>query len=181
MILAADLPMLHRLIRLDPIAGRLFWRQRSPEDFPNNTRVAAWNAQFAGKEALTADNGKGYRHGNVLGRTMKAHHVVWALANGSWPEDHIDHINGDRSDNRPANLRVVSNAENQRNKRLQCNNKSGTPGVLWMKRNRKWAASISVNGGRVHLGLFDERRDAVFARQEAERENAYHANHGRRA
>jgi hypothetical protein len=67
----------------------------------------------------------------------------------------VDHINGDGLDNRRANLRVCTNAENGRNQRLSKNNKSGYKGVSWFKRDKKWRSKIKHEGKSRCIGLFD--------------------------
>jgi len=91
----------------------------------------------------------------------------------------MDHINGDRRDNRLSNLRVVTNSENRKNSKLQVNNTSGVPGVAWDKGRGKWAAYIKVNSKRVALGRFSCFWRAVIARRNAEVYFGFHINHGK--
>ncbi len=99
----------------------------------------------------------GYRTIQVLGRSYRAHRLAWLYVYGEWPSAYIDHINGNRSDNRIANLRDVPrnvNAQNQR--RPQKNNKCGLLGVSWHSQARKWVAQIQrPSGGKKCLGLFE--------------------------
>ena len=67
----------------------------------------------------------------------------------------VDHINGDRSDNRRSNLRTCIHAQNMKNSKLRADNASGFKGVCYNKRNRKWVAQIQANGIKKHLGLFE--------------------------
>lgn len=108
-----------------------------------------------------------------------AHRLAWLHFHGEWPSDHIDHINGDGTDNRISNLRDVTLAENARNLRRPTHNTSGVSGVAWRKAKGKWRAIIGVGGTQVALGHFDTIIDAVAARRAAERAYGFHPNHGR--
>lgn len=107
------------------------------------------------------------------------HRVVYALVHGSWPEQFIDHENGDTLDNRIENLRDVSNRENTLNRKLHKSNTSGTSGVNWNNTVNKWAASIKVNYKNIHLGVFTYIEDAIAARKDAEIKHGFHVNHGK--
>ncbi len=106
------------------------------------------------------------------------HRLAWLYVHGDFPTDTVDHINGDGTDNRIENLRVVSLAENQKNKRRYKNSTSGTTGVNWFAPSRKWRAIIQANGMRKHLGYFEDINDAINARKQAEKEYGFHENHG---
>ena len=100
-----------------------------------------------------------------------ASRLAWLYVHGEWPTGQVDHINGDRCDNRIGNLRVLSNAENKQNQSAAyANNKSA--GVLGVSRasNGRWRARIMVDGRSRSLGTFatrDEAADAyVAAKQE---------------
>jgi hypothetical protein len=107
----------------------------------------------SGDESGGLDN-KGYRRVRVLGERYGAHRLIWLYVHGVWPKEHIDHINGDRADNRLENLREATFSENMRNRKVQTNNKSGFKGVSFSKKNCKWEAHIKVNRKITHLGLF---------------------------
>jgi len=78
-----------------------------------------------------------------------------------------DHINMDGLDNRRANLRIATVAENLHNRGKQKNNTSGYKGVFWEKKDKKWRARIKVDGERMHLGLFHDPADAARAYDKA--------------
>lgn len=82
----------------------------------------------------------------------------------------VDHRNGDRRDNRRANLRLADRYQNAQNRRLHANNTSGYPGVT--KQGHKWTARISAYGRRIGLGSFDTPEAAYVAYCEAAQ--AYH-------
>lgn len=80
----------------------------------------------------------------------------------------VDHINHDPSDNRKCNLRLVTVTQNQLNRAIPINNKSGVPGVRWESKPGKWSAHIKDQGKNRSLGHFDSFDDAVAAREDAE-------------
>jgi hypothetical protein len=161
---------LRQLLRHDPESGQLFWLPREGEK--------QFNGRFAGREALTAICNSGYRIGLISYQNFKAHRVIWALHYGEWPTGHIDHINGNPSDNRIANLRVVTTQENGRNSKRSVRNKSGITGVYQFA--GKWRAVI-FNQRSIHLGTFATLEEAAAARKAAEVSFGYHPNHGREA
>ena len=173
--------LLRKLFRYDPETGKLFWRVRAADLFAdgNQGRCAAWNTRYAGKEAFTSCDGKGYMGGRIFNRAALAHRVIWTIEMGAWPEDQIDHINGVRNDNRIVNLRAVTSTENNRNARLSARSKSGVLGVWWNKAANKWRAGIRSGGKDVHLGTFTCFDSAVAARRRADIKYGYHENHGR--
>lgn len=75
----------------------------------------------------------------------------------------IDHINGNKLDNRKSNLRVCLNEENIRNRNTYSNNSSGFKGVHWHVKDKKWHARIRINGKGIHLGVFDDPKVAYDA------------------
>lgn len=113
-------------------------------------------------------NDSGYLAFRLSGRICFAHRVAWLLYYGSWPTGFVDHINGDRADNRIANLRLSSpsiNAQNQRGPHKD--SKSGLLGVCWDKRSRRWKAQITFtqNGARktTTVGRFQTKEEAHAA------------------
>jgi len=121
----------------------------------------------------------GYHKIMVDRSSYRAHRLIWLYAHGEWPSHQIDHINGDRSDNRLENLRCVTNTENCKNQMKKSNNTSGVVGVSWRKREGTWCAYITINGVQTGLGYYDNLFDAVCARKSAEIRYKYHENHGR--
>lgn len=80
----------------------------------------------------------------------------------------VDHINGNKLDNRKSNLRICTMQENNFNNKIYTTNNTGYPGVDWYKKTGKWRARIQVNGKNIHLGLFDNIEDAINVRKQAE-------------
>lgn len=93
----------------------------------------------------------------------------------------VDHINGNPSDNRKENLRIVSHQENTWNQKMRTNNKSGITGIWYDKREERtkhWVAEIKVNGKKIALGSFSTKEEAIQAREFAE--NQYFGDFSRK-
>lgn len=112
---------------------------------------------------ITPKNKAGYVVVYLFGGSYYAHRLAWLYVNGSMPAGQIDHINGDKSDNRIANLRVVSAALNSQNRPAQSNNKTGFKGVSFNTRRTRFHACIRVAGKTIHLGNFVKAEDAAAA------------------
>jgi len=104
----------------------------------------------------------GYVHIMISGKAYKAHRLAWQYYYGEFPDGEIDHINGERGDNRISNLRVCTRAQNGANLRTPKNNSSGYKGVCWNKRAGKWRARISQNDKRKFLGYYDSAEIAAI-------------------
>ena len=162
--------------RLDynPETGIYTWKYRNG----NTKEDKTFNARFAGKEA-GSKNRKGYLMIKIDGNKHHAHKIAYLFMTGKLPENQIDHINGNRSDNRWENLRAATNEENQKNRKIGKSNTSGVMRVNWNKRQNKWCVRINVNKKRINLGVFENFNEAVKVRKEAEVKYGYHENHGR--
>lgn len=117
-------------------------------------------------------NGRGYLQLTVDGYPTLAHRVAWAVAAGQWPKGQIDHLNGDRSDNRLANLRDVDQFTNMQNMRkAPAGSKTGVLGASTHKLTSKFRSVIRVDARQKHLGYFDTPEAAHAAYVAAKREH----------
>lgn len=171
-----DIDYLRKCFEADFDRGLLTWKVRPKEHFPDERAQKIWNTRFSGTTPTCTAHG--YVCLALDYRSNKAHRIIWAMAHGRWPNE-IDHINGEKADNRLTNLREVTHQENQCNRKTDKDNKSGVMGVGWHKVRAKWRADIKVNGKHFHLGYFDNISDAVLARIEGENRYGFHPNHGR--
>lgn len=110
----------------------------------------------------------GYRILKIKSRQHLAHRVAWLLHYGEWPSIgfYVDHINRDKLDNRIANLRLATHAQNRANSKVQT--ASGYKGVYPVPRmQNKWQAQININGKTTNIGFFDTVEEAARAYREA--------------
>lgn len=121
----------------------------------------------------------GYYRIGFKGRLYYAHKVAWFLVYGFQPGKELDHINGNRSDNRIANLRLASRAENTRNVPVKKTSKTGVKGVHRRKESGTFRAHCQVNGITHWLGTFKtlEEAESVVRKFREENHKEFH-NHG---
>jgi hypothetical protein len=110
----------------------------------------------------------GYRAASINSRKFYEHRLAWLYTYGYFPsgeQPFIDHVDGDRTNNRISNLRLCSNINNTQNIKMKPTNTSGFKGVTWHKKAKKWMVCIR-NGelGKVeYLGLFVSEEEASVA------------------
>lgn len=108
-------------------------------------------------------NSLGYVQIKISGKLYHAHRLAWLYVYGYMPEKEIDHINRIRDDNRIANLREATSQLNSLNTSIYKNNTSGSKGIYYNKRAKKWQAQILIDGKREYLGLYDDLKRADIA------------------
>ena len=92
---------------------------------------------------------------------IPVHRIVYERTHGKKPKGfQIDHINGNKLDNRIENLRLATYAENQWNAKTRVDNTSGVKGVCWKKGLNKWYAQIKHNKELLYLGVFKDKKEA---------------------
>jgi len=123
-------------------------------------------------------NTQGYSVVQVGGCLMYHHHIAWALYHKEWPMNEIDHINGNRNDNRIANLRLVTSSQNSFNMRLSIRNTSGIKGVHWDDVRKKWEISIKAGAKRYRKRFADKELAELVA---IELRDKYHKEFARHA
>lgn len=122
---------------------------------------------------------QGYENISIKKKRYLSHRLAWLYIYGYMP-NFIDHINGNRKDNRIKNLRSVNRQENQRNMKLHKSNKSGFCGVCYNSNKNKWRAYIVINNKQKSLGVFKNKEEAIKARMEANILYGFHPNHGKK-
>jgi hypothetical protein len=115
--------------------------------------------KWRGVQCEPFDVGVTHHSGYVVVKAFRqmllAHRVAWALNNGEWPTLFVDHINGDKSDNRAMNLRLVNETQSARN--ASAFGSSGLRGVTLDKVSKKWIARASIDTEYKYLGTFDTK------------------------
>jgi hypothetical protein len=154
-----------QLFDYDPATGALTWKACASKKA----------ATLIGKRAGSV-RGHGYRYVGVDGRDYGEHRIVWLWVHGEWPTKHIDHKNGDGTDNRIANLRLATVSQNHANAALQRNSPSGIKGVR--QRYGRWYVRIAEQ----HIGTFRTKEEAAEAATRAAQQRwGDFANHGTKA
>lgn len=141
------------LLDYDPLTGDFRWKMR---------RGRGLQGMIAGCKHI-----QGYTQINVGGKVRLAHRLAWLVTYGEFPSRDIDHINGDKRDNRIANLRLATRSENMANTTPPRNNTSGFKGVWYFKRTGRWMAGFRKDGKSIHLGYFDTAEEAAEAHRVA--------------
>ena len=140
---------LMEILHYNPETGKFLYRKRM-------------GARALAGATAGSPNSNGYWHIKINGILHKSHRLAWLYIHGEHPIGEVDHINHRKGDNRIANLRVGSKAENISNQiRAQKSSKSGILGVWWSKFHQKWASAIRVNSKHHHLGYFEDKETAA--------------------
>ena len=143
----------------DALTGVFRWRRR-------NEVGAWWNGRYAGTIAGGWDS-KGYRRIAIDDHAHRAHRLAWAWMTGEWPQQEIDHVDGNRANNAWINLRLVSTSQNRANSIKHKDNETGLKGVSRYLHYSLWRARIYVRGNDIALGYFKTPEEAHKAYCEA--------------
>jgi hypothetical protein len=138
-------------------------RLRKVLNYDAHTGVFTWRTKLSRKVVVGREAGtlkpNGYVSIRIDQKAYYAHRLAWCYVYGDWPDEEVDHIDGDKTNNCIANLRQASRKQNMEN-RVQPTGASGYRGVCWLKANQKWRASIVHNGKNIYLGLFNTAEEA---------------------
>lgn len=138
------------VLAYDESTGRLTW-------------VASKSVRVKNGAEAGYVNARGYRAVSIAGRMVQAHRLIFLMQTGSWPAHQIDHINGNRADNRWSNLREATASQNHMNSGRSRNNTSGVRGVTWDADRGKWMARVYHQDKQIKVGRFERLEDAKAA------------------
>lgn len=143
--------LLTELLNYDPLTGVFTWK------------VARSGNVKVGGVAGSLNKQSGYREIWIGERQYVAHRLAWLYMTGEWPEHTVDHEDLDKDNNRWANLRAATQAQQCANRGLKSDNKSGFKGVSWSKESNRWYASIKIKGKSRNLGMYNTPEEASAA------------------
>lgn len=144
-----DAIKLRERLQYDPTTGHWIWL-RSPR------------AGYAGRPAGSLD-AKGYWVIKIDGQSYKASRLAYLYMTGEWPEEEMDHVDTKPWNDVWTNLRPATRLENNQNRQMRNDNRSGAIGVFWNSQRNKWQVQVD----KIHVGLYDSFEEAVAARDSA--------------
>jgi len=151
-----SIDVIREYLQYDMETGWFYWKKPSSDKSKVGSR--------AGRSRSVG----GYRQLTLLWRTMYEHRLAWFYVHGEVPVDRpIDHINGNKWDNRISNLRLATPTENLANIRAKRDNVSGCKNVHWCTTKSRWIAKVKRAGRSIHIGTFRQYDEAVTAAKEA--------------
>lgn len=154
-------------------SGEFVWNKDRPSNhFKNTVAHNVYKTNFAGKVAGHTCKGlnTNYVQIRLFNKLYLAHRLAWFYAYGNWPENGLDHLDGNGTNNALSNLRDIPKDLNGRNSQKKRNNTSGVNGVYLQKQINRWVAEghYTENGvnKKKYLGCFKNIEDAAKARQD---------------
>lgn len=139
---------LHELLAYEPQTGAFTWQFSRPK--------APAGAAAGARQKI------GYTVIRVDGRLYYAHRLAWLHMTGEWPAATVDHIDGDKTNNRWLNLRDVEHVVNCANQH-RAQGSSGMLGAAWSSRTKNWRGIITRGDKQFHLGTFATSAEANAA------------------
>lgn len=167
---------LEKYLSYNPETGKLYWKARTPDMFSREPDCRTWNTKNAGNEAGSLFK-NGYLCISINRKKLYCHRIAAVLGGLNVEGLQVDHINGDRTDNRLCNLRAVSNKENGKNQKIRNTNTTGLNGVYFDRRRGKkpWYVKYGDNGWG---GSFCTKKEAEDARRKIDKSLGFHHLHG---
>jgi uncharacterized protein YdaL len=141
------------------------------EYFDYKDGILYWKVKAARRVTVDSpagsfDPSNGYHKVHILKKFHKTHRVIFLYHHGYLP-DFVDHIDGDKLNNKIENLRAATKSQNCMNQKISTRNTSGTKGVMWHKRDKKWWVALRVNSILHNFGYYDDKELAELVAIEA--------------
>lgn len=155
------------IVEYNPETGIFTWRHRGHDICSCSRSREAWNGNFAGKQAGSI-GANGYMYTTFFNKhKVLLHSLAWFYMKKIWPDKYIDHINGDRIDNRFNNLREATASQNAANAKIRTDNKSGHKNVFWNSQKQMWHVRLVAEKRPIHIGFFSDIDVAADAAKKA--------------
>ena len=156
------------LLHYDEETGKIYWKVRPSK-----------NVHIGDEAGSLKRSGRNtYRYIQIDRKKYLAHRIAWLLYYENWPQNQIDHLDGNGLNNTPENMREATNQDNAKNQRMRNNNSSGVTGVCWKKARGKWHAQINIDGKRKSLGYFADFDEAAETYRKAADALGFSDRHG---
>ena len=147
--------------------GKLVWKVQKAKRIKIGS-VAGWaNRDLHGQQYMNVE---------LDGKSYKVHRLVFLYHNGYMPK-RVDHIDGDRFNNKIENLRDVTASQNALNSKFRRSNTSGSKNVFLEQRSNKWRVQLRINGKSHSFGAYDDLELADLVATEAR--DKYHGAYAR--
>lgn len=178
---------LSQFLEYDSKSGQIYWKARPAHMFRSSREATRWNNRYAGtvagSENTSSSSGYKRRQVTLNGNTYVVHRIAWVLSGRDLPDypEVIDHIDGNATNNKLDNLRVITFQRNLRNAKKRANNTSGVCGVCLHKASGKWHATIGKGAGGKgkSLGYYYDKFEAICVRKSAESKHHYSVRRGK--
>ena len=159
--------LLREFFDYNPETGILKWKWRDVRHFELERYSRTWNKQFAYKDVGWI-NANGYLATRIQGPSFLVQRVIWKLVTGDEPPELIDHIDGNKTNNRWKNFREANSKQSAHNQGIRSSNTSGYRGVL--NRNNRFMARVMIDGKFKSIGTFSTGEEASAAYEEKTKE-----------
>ncbi len=147
-----DIEYLNSIFTLDVESGVLYWKVSLSPVIKVGAKAGA---------IRIFRNGPSYLVVGINGKYYPSHRIIYKMYYGVEPNGEIDHIDLNKQNNKPSNLRCVSTAENAQNRKKQIDNTSGHKNVYWRPETKKWRVMITAFGKVYHFGCYLNIEDAA--------------------
>ena len=137
-------------LEYDYLSGKVFWKKQKNTNMKVNQKAGT----------LTVD---GYLRVGFDNKLYLVHRIAWLLYYKKWPLRFIDHINGNKLDNRITNLRLATLRENSKNQKMHRNGKLAGAEFFKNLKSKPWRSYIEVKNKKIHLGYFKTEQEAHAA------------------
>lgn len=145
--------LLKEYLHYDPETGIFTWKKKT-----------AYNTSKMEIGGKAGRNCRGYIYIGLFKKEYRAHRLAWLYVYGTLPKNNIDHINGDKSDNRIFNLRDVTQRLNNQNFAIHRGGR--LPGTCFIKDKNKWRARVDIKEQKIHIGYYGTEKEAHEAYME---------------